>query len=301
MKSGILLIDKMEGISSAKAVARVKKVLKAKKAGHTGTLDPFATGLLVCVINKGTRISQFFLNGIKSYHARITLGIETDTYDLTGSPVFKAPENVMSQITKKAVETVIQSFAGVQDQVAPAYSALKYKGRPLYKFSRQGKKIQKPPRKIEIFDIGIKNIDLPYVDINIRCSAGTYIRSLAFDIGRKLSCGAHLSKLCRTGSSLFSLDQAMGLQAFERLEPSEAAQRIIPMAKALSFLPELKADAQGIDKIRFGQTLSSKDLSGAEKKGDKPYKVVDNQDRILAIVRWDNNRNAYNYSCVFLA
>lgn len=300
MKSGILLIDKLKGISSAKVVARVKKVLKAKKVGHTGTLDPFATGLLVCAINKGTRISQFFLNGIKLYRARIALGIETDTYDLTGEPVFKAPESVMSEITKEAVEKVIQSFAGVQDQVAPAYSALKHKGRPLYKLSRQGKKIQKPPRKIEVFDIGIENIRLPYVDINIRCSAGTYIRSLAFDIGRKLSCGAHLSKLCRTGSSLFSLDEAMGIQAFERLKSFEAAQRIIPMARALSFLPELMADKQGVDKIRFGQTLSSKDLSGIEKEGDKPYRVVDNQDQLLAIVLWDNNRQAYNYSCVFL-
>lgn len=200
MKNGILAIHKPEGLSSARVVARVKKALGAKKAGHTGTLDPFATGLLLCAINKGTRISGYFLGGRKKYEARVCLGVETDTYDLTGQTVFSAEEKV-SKIKTEDIEVAVASFAGIQDQVPPAFSALKHQGQPLYKLARQGKKILKPPRRIEIFNIRIKNIESPHIDLEIFCSAGTYIRSIAFDLGRKLGCGAHLSKLCRTQSS----------------------------------------------------------------------------------------------------
>jgi tRNA pseudouridine55 synthase len=147
MKSGIIAINKPCGISSARVVARVKKALNVKKVGHTGTLDPFATGLLLCAINKGTKISRFFLGGNKQYTARVCLGVETDTYDLTGNTVFTAQQSDISSLTNEDIKKAVKSFAGIQDQVPPCFSALKHKGVPLYKLARQGKKNRKacPP------------------------------------------------------------------------------------------------------------------------------------------------------------
>ncbi|RLC05304.1 MAG: tRNA pseudouridine(55) synthase TruB [Deltaproteobacteria bacterium] len=299
MKSGIIAISKPEGISSARVVARVKKALGVKKAGHTGTLDPFATGLLLCAINKGTRISGFFLTGHKRYSATVCLGVETDTYDLTGRTVFTAPKNGMSTLTKEIVDETINSFIGVQDQVAPAFSALKHEGQPLYKLARQGKMIQKPPRKIEIFDIRIQQIKFPYLDIEVFCSSGTYIRSLAFDIGRKLGCGAHLSKLCRTQSSAFVLEDAICLDDLEDLDRVTAEQRIVCLSDCLEFMSKIIVDQSIAEKIKFGQKLLKEEMPPPRAESDNPIRVTDNHNNLLAIVQLTEDRQAYKYCCVF--
>jgi len=300
MKSGIIAIHKPEGISSARVVARVKKALGAKKAGHTGTLDPFATGLLLCSINKGTRISRFFLNGHKRYIARICLGVETDTYDLTGKTIFTAQKNVMNSLNNEDIEQAVKSFIGIQYQVPPIFSALKHKGQPLYKLARQGKKIQKPPRQIEIFDIRIKHIELPDIDMEVFCSPGTYIRSLAFDLGRVLGCGAHLSKLCRTQSSEFKLEDAIKLDALEKLEKMTAEQRIIPLSDCLEFMPKIMAGKSIARKIKFGQKLLKNDFDIPLAKPGQSIRVLDDNNDLLAIIQLNENRQEYNYSCVFL-
>jgi len=299
MKNGIVAIHKPEGISSARVVAQVKKALGVKKVGHTGTLDPFATGLLLCGINQGTRISRFFLEGHKRYITRIRLGVETDTYDLTGKPVFTAPLEAMQALREKDVEAVIKSFVGLQDQVAPAYSALKHEGQPLYKLARQGKIIQKPARRIEIFDIRILEIALPNVDIEVFCSAGTYIRSLGFDIGRQLGCGAHLSQLCRTQSSSFLLETAISLDAFKALDKTAAEERILPLSGCLEFMPKMMADPVVAQKVRFGQKLYREDF-GCQSENQEPFiRVTDNNNVLLAIVEPGVGDEEYNYSCVF--
>ncbi len=299
MKSGIIAVNKPCGISSARVVARVKKALGAKKVGHTGTLDPFATGLLLCGINKGTRISGFFLGGHKRYLARICLGVETDTYDLTGKTVFTAPKKVMDGLKKQDIQESVKSFIGIQDQVAPAFSALKHEGQPLYKLARQGKKIQKPPRQIEIFDICINHIDLPNIDIDVFCASGTYIRSLGFDLGRKLGCGAHLSKLCRTQSSQFLLDNAIELDALESLDKNAVEQRIVPLSKCLEFMPQMLASKSIAQKIQFGQKLLKKEFSDIPEKKGQLIRVIDDKNNLLAIIQLNENREEYNYSCVF--
>ncbi len=301
MKSGIIAIHKPEGISSARVVARVKKVLKAKKLGHTGTLDPFATGLLLCSVNKGTRISRFFLDGHKRYIARVCLGVETDTYDLTGKTVFTAPKELMNSLNNKDIEQVVTSFVGIQDQVPPAFSALKHEGQPLYKLARQGKKIQKPPRQIEFFDISIRQIELPYVDMEVFCSSGTYIRSLAFDIGEKLGCGAHLTQLCRTQSSAFKLKDAIQLGALERLDKTTAEKRIICLSNCLEFMPKIVADKLIARKIKFGQKLLIKEFDLPLPKPDQFIRVLDNKNDLLAIIQLSENRQEYKYCCVFLS
>jgi len=299
MKNGIIAIHKPCGISSARVVARVKKALGAKKVGHTGTLDPFATGLLLCAINQGTRISGFFLGGHKRYLARICLGVETDTYDLTGKTVFCAPKTVMEGLKNQDIEEAVKSFIGVQDQVAPAFSALKHEGQPLYKLARQGKITQKPSRQIEIFDISINHIDLPNIDIDVFCASGTYIRSLGFDIGRKLGCGAHLSKLCRTQSSQFLLDNAIELDALERLDKNAVEQKIVPLSNCLEFMPQMLANKSIAQKIQFGQKLLKKEFSEIPEKKGQLIRVIDDKNNLLAIVQLNENMEEYNYSCVF--
>lgn len=301
MKSGIIAIHKPEGISSARVVARVKKVLEAKKLGHTGTLDPFATGLLLCSVNKGTRISRFFLDGHKRYIARVCLGVETDTYDLTGKTVFTASKEMMNTLNNEDIEQVVKSFVGIQDQVPPAFSALKHKGQPLYKLARQGKKIQKPPRQIEFFDISIKQIEMPFVDMEVFCSSGTYIRSLAFDIGEKLGCGAHLSRLCRTQSSAFKLEDAIQLDVFEKLDKTAAEKRIICLSDCLEFMPKIVADKLIAKKIKFGQKLLTREIGLPLTKPDQSIRVIDNKNDLLAIIQLSENRQEYKYSCVFLS
>lgn len=299
MKSGILPIHKPEGMSSAQVVARVKRALGAKKAGHTGTLDPFATGLLLCGIDQGTRISRFFLDGHKRYLARICLGIETDTYDPTGRIVSTAPQGMIGTLNTHDIEAVVNSFLGIQEQVAPAYSALKHEGRPLYELARQGKMIQKPPRRIEIFDVSIKQIDLPYIDIDVFCSSGTYIRSLAFDIGRKLGCGAHLSRLCRTESGQFLLENAVMLDSLEKLEKMDIQERIIPLSKCLESLPRVLADSRTAEKIKFGKKLFFSDFESILAHPESFIRITDDGDNLLAIVQPGENGQEYKYSCVF--
>jgi len=301
MKNGIIAIHKPEGISSARVVARVKKSLGVKKVGHTGTLDPFATGLLLCAVNKGTRISRFFLDGHKRYLARVCLGVETDTYDLTGKTVFTASKNSMDSLNNEDIEQTVNSFIGVQGQVPPAFSALKHNGQPLYKLARQGKKIQKPPRRIEIFDITINHIELPNVDMEVFCSSGTYIRSLAFDIGKKLGCGAHLSKLCRTQSSAFKLEDAIQLDALEKLDKMTVEQRIVSLSDCLAVMPKIVVDKRIAQKIKFGQKLSINELDLPLAKPDQFIKVIDNHNDLLAIIQLNENRQEYKYCCIFLS
>lgn len=297
--NGIVLIDKPEGLSSARVVDRVKKIFRVKKAGHTGTLDPFATGLLPVAIGKATRISRFFLGGAKRYHATVRLGIETDTYDKTGQVTSQAEPETVYAIAKDQVLETAAAYAGVQQQVAPSFSALKHEGKPLYELARQGKMIQKPPRTIEIYDIRVTDVRLPEFDLDVHCSGGTYIRSLAFDMGRDLACGAHLSGLCRTGVGQFSLDQAVSLEALGDMDRDACLGTVISMADCLSFMPLFRADAGVARKIGFGQKVTEADVPDDLRAVDGFIRVVDAGGRLLAVLEKDKTRAGYNYCCVF--
>ncbi|MCK5098322.1 MAG: tRNA pseudouridine(55) synthase TruB [Desulfobacteraceae bacterium] len=295
MKSGILPIYKPEGLSSARVVSIVKKTLSAKKAGHMGTLDPFATGLLLCGIDKGTRISKFFLNGPKRYKAKVCLGIETDTYDGTGTITHKVDS--VDNISKEKILKIVNQFKGKQEQIPPSYSALKHKGKPLYKYAREGRHIVKPPRDIEIFEILIEKIELPFVHIDVLCSAGTYIRTIAYDIGKKLGCGAHLASLARTETCGFSLEDAVALNELETMGSSAIKDKIIPLAQALTFMPAHNADTKLENKIRFGQKI---DLEDELPICENFLRILTKEGELAAIVEYDKIKCAFNYSCVFL-
>jgi tRNA pseudouridine55 synthase len=296
--SGILIVDKPAGISSAKVVACVKELLKAKKAGHTGTLDPFATGVLVCCINRATKLAGFFLHGNKKYEAVLRLGIETDTQDSTGNVTRICNPDKFSEET---IISVFKSYEGILTQVPPVYSALKYKGIPLYKLARSDKPVQKPARKISIIDLNIQDIQLPTICFEVFCSSGTYIRSLCADIGASLGCGGHLKELRRIESSGFTLKEAITLEELKDLtSANKSSGRIISMSSALKDFPEHTADKILANKIKYGQILTKNDIVIETANPSEGFmKILDAEERLIAVLKYNGNRNQYDYRCVF--
>lgn len=206
--NGIIVINKEEGITSFDVVRKVKKILSCKKVGHTGTLDPMATGVLPICIGKATKAANYLIKDNKAYIAEVKLGEVTDTYDREGTIVSTNDVN----INKENLIKTIRSFVGKITQVPPKYSALKINGQKMYDLARKGIEFEVNGREIEIFAIEILNINLPYFTIKVICSKGTYIRSLAYDIGQKLGCGAHLFNLQRIKSGNFNLEQSLRLE-----------------------------------------------------------------------------------------
>ena len=207
MINGFLLVNKDPGVTSSRVVQILKKKFNLNKVGHLGTLDPMATGLLIIAINRATKFASLLLQSEKSYRAEVTLGIQTDTDDAEGEAVSLKDVN----INEFEVEEALLTFLGESDQLPPNYSALKHKGKPMYKYARGGIKIEKAARKILIKNIQNVEIDLPKVSFDIQCSKGTYIRSIARDLGLKLNCGAHLSNLIRTSQEKFMLSDACSI------------------------------------------------------------------------------------------
>jgi len=245
--SGVVIVDKPAGATSAKVLGRVKSLYRGKKAGHAGTLDPFATGVLVCCLNRATRLARFFLHDRKKYRGTLRLGIDTDTQDLTGR-VLAAKGT--TGIKAKDVQAVMARFQGTIAQVPPAFSALKHKGTPLYRLARSGNPVQKPPRQITIDRLTILEVAIPQVHFEVTCSAGTYIRTLCADIGRRLGCGGHLQALQRLESSGFTLAEAVSLDDLEQLAADgNPASHLIPMADALRGMPEVTADRRMAGRI----------------------------------------------------
>jgi tRNA pseudouridine55 synthase len=216
MLDGVLLLDKPEGLSSNHALQRAKRALDARKAGHTGTLDPFATGLLVCCLGKATKISAHMLNADKGYVATLRFGEETDSGDLTGNVVSCAPQD-FSGVQRADLDRVLTNFRGEIEQIPPMYSALKRDGKPLYEYARQGIELDRPPRQVTIHSIEVSSFEPLEAVIAVQCSKGTYIRTLAQDIGRLLGCGAHLKALRRTSVGPFALDEAVELESLQSM------------------------------------------------------------------------------------
>ncbi len=301
--NGIFVLNKPAGMTSARALEQVKRLLKASKAGHAGTLDPFATGVLVCCLGKATRLSRFLLQGEKSYEGVMQLGLETDTQDATGRVLREVP---VAGLTREQVETAFERFKGTIEQKPPLYSALKHKGVPLYKWARQGKPVQKPARRVQIMDIRVLAVDFPRIHFRVTCSAGTYVRALCADIGQVLGCGGILQSLCRTVSSGFSIYEAIGLEQLKaELAEGPEAVPIVDMADALRGMPKAIADSRLAGMISNGRQLTVADFTGKTIAGaiDVKYKsylaIVDSNRRLLAVVKSENAAGRYDYCCVF--
>lgn len=219
---GVLLLDKPAGLSSNHALQRAKRVLDARKAGHTGTLDPFATGLLVCCFGRATKIAGRMLDADKRYVATLQFGQETDSGDLTGTVVSQAPDT-FDGVQQSRLEAVLEQFRGVISQVPPMHSALKRDGKPLYEYARKGIVLEREPRQVEIYSLELLECDGRTARIDVQSSKGTYIRTLAQDIGRALGCGAHLTALRRTAVGPFALEQGISLDDLSALPDPKAS------------------------------------------------------------------------------
>ncbi len=253
MKNGVLILDKPEGMTSCKVVECVKRRLGVKKAGHTGTLDPMATGLLVVCIGRATKMARFLTDADKLYQGRMTLGVETETYDMEGAVVSRAL--VPPRLTMEDVQRAASSFKGIISQVPPAYSAAKYKGVPLYRLARNGITIKKEPKQVSIYDFRVTGFSPPHFDFLVHCSKGTYIRTLAHEMGRVLGCGATLSGLRRLRSGFLSVDEAVPVRHVLEHEPGEIRQRIIPVELVLSHIPAIEVNSEEALLIEQGRGI----------------------------------------------
>jgi len=235
---GVLLLDKPLGLSSNDALQKAKWLLRAEKAGHTGTLDPLATGLLPLCFGAGTKFSQISLDADKAYEAVLRLGVKTSTGDAEGEVL----EQRAVQVTREQIEAACLAFTGAIDQVPPMHSALKHEGRPLYEYARAGIVIERPSRRVTIHAIDIIDWQDECLTLAVRCSKGTYIRTLAEDIGQSLGCGASLSALRRTASGPLAIGEAISLDALAALTEIEREALLRPPDSLLSDWPELRLD-----------------------------------------------------------
>ena len=227
MKSGIIILDKEEGISSQGAVNRVKRLFGADKAGHTGTLDPLATGVLPVLVGRAVKASEFLLTGDKHYSATLRLGIKTDTEDITGT----VTETCDAIPAKDDVFRAADSMLGQSEQIPPMYSAIKVGGKKLYDLAREGKTVEREPRPITVFDIRCEHITDRDYRIDVKCSKGTYIRTLCSDIGERLGCGATMTSLRRLSAAGFEISNARTLTEIEKMNESDQEALIIPTEK----------------------------------------------------------------------
>lgn len=248
--TGLLLLDKPAGLSSNTAVGRVKRLFAAAKAGHTGTLDPFATGLLPVTLGEAAKYSRFLLDSTKGYVAELRLGVTTTTGDPEGAILTQSAVNVgLPQI-----ESVLERFVGTHEQVPPMYSALKRDGVPLYKLARQGIEVERSPRAVTIEHLSLQHWDgKERLLIEVTCSKGTYIRVLAEDIGRQLGCGAYLTGLRRTHVGGLGIESAVTFEALELLEGITRDQLLKPAQMLAMSLPALNLDDAGQDALGNGR------------------------------------------------
>lgn len=244
MINGFLLVNKDPGITSSRVVQIVKKKFKLKKVGHLGTLDPMATGLLIIAINRATKFASLLLQSEKSYRAEVTLGTQTNTDDAEGE-IISSKEVDITELEAK--ETLL-TFLGASDQLPPDYSALKHKGKPMYKYARDGIKIKKAARKIFVKNIQNILIEIPKVSFDITCSKGTYVRSIARDLGAKLGCGAHLSRLTRTSQEKFMLSDACSLDDIN-------LSGLISLEKAFEDLDFIKLNEKDCKAFLHGRSI----------------------------------------------
>lgn len=246
--SGFVVVDKPEGLSSFEVVRRVRDAMGVRKAGHGGTLDPFATGVLPICINEATKVAELLLGAKKAYWASAELGVRTDTFDLTGEVLERREE----QVEQRALEEVLERFRGEIEQRPPAFSALRVGGRRAYELARRGITPELEPRRVCIESLELRRFDWPRVELFVRCSKGTYIRSLVSDIGAALGCGAAVAALRREQSGWFTLKQAVSLEEIAAAGPS---QPLISIEQALTHLPLVDVDPAQAADIGQGREL----------------------------------------------
>jgi tRNA pseudouridine55 synthase len=294
MIDGILNINKPTGMTSHDVVAKVRKLLKQKRVGHAGTLDPAASGVLPICVGQGTRVAEYLSESGKAYQADILFGVVTDTYDAEGSIVRTADTE---KLTLDEIEHVLPGFLGPQMQMPPRYSAIKLQGQPAYKRMRAGEEVTLEPRPIVITQLNILAWQPPKLTLAIVCSKGTYIRSLAYDLGEHLGCGAHLVGLIRTRSGPFALSDSITLdQLASFIENDTVEQYLHPADSVLQQYPALTLDAVTTERVLHGNSFTYDVETQAELA-----RVYDAHGQFVAIAQWDAEREVWQPTKVFAA
>ncbi len=280
---GILNINKALGMTSHDVVAKVRKIIQQKRVGHTGTLDPAASGVLPICVGQATRVAEYLSESGKAYQAEITFGVVTDTYDSEGSIIRMADT---STLTMAQIETVLPRFLGAQRQLPPRYSAIKIQGQPAYKRARAGEEITLEPRLVEIYRLQVVDWQHPQLTLSIECSKGTYIRSLAYDLGEVLGYGAHLTALIRTRSGPFVLADSMTLEQLSTATMQGAMESyLLPADSALRHYPALLLDDVTAAHVLHGNAFQYQ-VQTSQTTAELA-RVYDSRGQFLAIAIWD--------------
>lgn len=274
--NGVIVIDKPSGMTSHDVVNRVRRILAEKSVGHLGTLDPMATGVLPLVTGRMTRLAQFYTSSTKSYEGEIRFGISTTTYDADGDVVLERP---FAELSVERVREAATGFVGAIEQVPPPFSAKKIGGVPAYKLARKKKEVELKPVQVEGRRLEILSFDGERARFVCEVSSGTYVRSIAHELGEKLGCGAHLSSLRRTVSGEFKIEDAVSLEALAEAAQVGAAEKLfVHPRKLLPEFPSVMADEENVAKIRHGRAVNLPELSKA-----KLVKVFQGQSELIAI------------------
>jgi tRNA pseudouridine55 synthase len=287
LADGVLVLDKPAGPTSHDAVERLRRRFGPAKLGHAGTLDPFATGVLVMAFNQATRLTDLLGLGRKVYQARLALGRATDTGDYTGTVVDEAP---VPEADRAAAEAALASLVGERMQAPPSYSAAKHQGRPLYAYARQGVEVAKPPRPITVYEARLLESGPDWLEFVIACSRGTYVRALGEDLARALGTVGCLAALARIESSPFGLAEAVGLDEAQDWTPATLEERLIAPRQALARggVPELTLSDDLAWQIQRGRILAREELlaEAPEMQTEGPFMALSPEGRLVAVLRW---------------
>jgi tRNA pseudouridine55 synthase len=294
--SGILNVDKPPGITSHDVVDAVRRVVGQRKVGHAGTLDPMATGVLLVCLGQATRVAEYLMAGRKRYRATITLGMSTDTYDAEGQIVSSGGR---TDFDRGEIEAALAAFVGQIEQVPPAYSAIKRQGRPAYELARSGQEVKLAPRPVEIDEIVLLDWTPPSLVVEVACSPGTYVRSLAHDLGARLGSGAYLDGLARLRSGHFTLEEAASLERIEEaFEHGQEDAYLLPIDEALFQWPALILDQDRARRLVQGQAVAAP-APGPGEDGRPLWRAYSLEGSFLAIVAFDEASELWQPKKVF--
>jgi tRNA pseudouridine55 synthase len=282
--NGILVVDKPKGPTSSDVVQAVRRALKEKKAGHTGTLDPMATGVLALCLGDATRVAQVFTDGDKAYDATVKLGVTTDTLDAEGRVLETRP---VPPVSRASLEAVLERFRGPQRQTPPMYSAIKKDGKRLYELARAGEEVEREARDVTVFSLTLNDFSADELKVSVSCSKGFFVRTLAADLGEALGCGAHLTALRRTASGPFSLAQALPLATLIEQGPEAVMGRLVSVDEALTFLPEVPTTGAEAERVKHGGVVE------VARPDCALVRVTDPQGRVLALAEVRRGRLVY--------
>ena len=287
MTDGILNVDKPSGPTSHDVVQAVRNLTGIRRVGHAGTLDPLATGVLLVCLGKATRVSEYLMRGRKTYRGRLRLGVTTDTYDAEGEIVAERPVD----LSRQNVEDALDPFRGDIEQVPPMYSAVKQNGTPLHVLARQGIEVKRKPRKITIYALELTDWSPPECTLEVVCSSGTYVRSLAYDLGQALGCGAHIVALRRLASGRFHAADAVSMEELKQAaEDDRWTEHLQPIDAALAQFPALHLSAESAHRLCSGQTVAYPDLKPEEGSLARAYGP---SGEFLAIARYDPEQDVW--------